>query len=204
MTTDTPIISIREYGRRRGCSDTAVRKAINAGKIVEGVARDKRGKVLGIYEDVSNREWALNHDPTRERTTKNGESSQRFLGTETEEPPVAPSPRVKSVAKEGYNPANENTLAAAKRARAVYEAKLKELEYKKMAGKLVDKDEVYKALYGAGQEVRQAFQTIPDRFIDDILAAKSRNEAHQLLFNAIADVLDGLAEIEKREIVVNR
>jgi predicted transcriptional regulator len=200
MTTNTPIISIREYGRRRGCSDTAVRKAINAGKIVEGVARDKRGKVLGIYEEVANAEWALNHDPMRERVTKNGEASERFLEAETK--PAAPIGQGKPTGYSGA--ANENSLAAAKRAQAIYKAKLSELEYKQKAGKLVDKQEVYKQLYGAGQELRQAFQTIPDRFIDDILAASSRNESHQVLFNAIADVLEGLSEIEKRELVVNR
>lgn len=203
MTTNTPIISIREYGRRRGCSDTAVRKAINAGKIIEGVARDKRGKVLGINEEIANAEWAMNHDPMKERVTQNGEASARFLEPETN---AEPNPQPKQQGKStGYSgAANENSLAAAKRVQALYKAKLSELEYKQKSGKLVDKQEVYKQLYGAGQELRQAFQTIPDRFIDDILAATNRNEAHQILFNAIADVLEGLAEIEKRELAVNR
>jgi hypothetical protein len=210
MKADTPtIISYREYGRRRGCSDTAVRKAIIAGKIFEGVARNKRGKALGIYEEIANREWAMNHDPVRERVSQNGESTARFMEVEAEgeqspSAPSEPTTKPRAIPKEGYNPANENTLAAAKRAQAVYKAKLSELEYKQKAGQLVDKQEVYKQLYGAGQELRQAFQTIPDRFIDDILAAKTRNEAHQILFNAVADVLEGLAEIEKREIAVNR
>lgn len=203
MNADTPIISIREYGRRKGCSDTAVRKAINAGKIVEGVARNKRGKPLGIYEEIANREWALNHDPMRERVTKNGEASERFL-EENDSSKDAPKSQPKQPTAPGYNPANESSLANAKRAQAIYKAKLSELEYKQKAGQLVDKQEVYKQLYGAGQELRQAFQTIPDRFIDEILAARSRNEAHQVLFNAIADVLEGLSEIEKREINVNR
>lgn len=199
----TKLISIREYGRRRGCSDTAVRKSILAGKIIEGVARDKRGKVLGIKEDIANEEWAMNHDPMKERVTQNGEASARFLEPETN---AEPSPKPKQQGKStGYSgAANENSLAAAKRVQALYKAKLSELEYKQKSGKLVDKQEVYKQLYGAGQELRQAFQTIPDRFIDDILAAKNRNEAHQILFNAIADVLEGLAEIEKRELAVNR
>lgn len=195
---NTSLISIREYGRRRGCSDTAVRKAIKAGKIVDGVVRDKKGNVLGIDEAVANNEWALNHDPSILRVTQNGQSSERFVEASTKA--EAPKP----LAAGGGSVSSDNSLAAAKRARAIYEAKLKELEYKERSGELVDKKEVYKALYGAGQELRQAFQAIPDRFIDDILAAKSRNEAHQILSNAIADTLECLSEIQSRDITTNR
>jgi hypothetical protein len=43
-------------------------------------------------------------------------------------------------------------------------------------------------------------QAIPDRVIDDVLAARSRNEAHQVLYNAIADALEMLTEISERPI----
>jgi hypothetical protein len=182
------LISIREYAKRRGCSDTAVHKAIRAGKIVKGYKR--LGEKPFIDEEIANEEWNASSNPNYERVSKSGTKIFEEPAAETTE--AEPTP-------------NQNaTLAAAKRAQAVYKAKLSELEYKQKAGKLVDKDAVYKALFAAGQEMRAELQSIPDRHIDTILAAKSRNEAHKMLYEVIATALTKLADIEKRDLTTHR
>lgn len=180
-------ISLREYARRLGVSDTAVRKAIKAGKIVKGVVR-KDGKPF-IVQSVADAEWRENHKPTMQVT-----QSGKHMFAETAN--VGDKASVPS--------SSEATFAAAKRAKAVYDAKLAELEFKKKSGSLVDKNEVYKALYGAGQEMRAAFTSIPDRVIDDLLACKNRHEAHQKLTDAIYEALETFTNIEKRDITSTR
>jgi hypothetical protein len=181
-------ISLREYGRRKGVSDTAVRKAIHAGKIVEGVVKDKSGKPW-IIQEIADREWSSNHNPVYERTVKSGKPNAAAVAQKEPDAPGVP--------ESGGNA----TLAAAKRAKAVFDAKLAELSFKEKSGSLVRKDEVYRALYAFGQSVRSAIQAVPDRVIDDVLSAGSRNEAHLLLQKALDEALLKLAEGEKIQFV---
>lgn len=185
------LISIREYARRKGCSDTAVRKAIISGKIVKGVVQKKNERPR-INQAIADAEWMSNRDPDYRRTTRKGKEVFEEASS------VAPESQANDA------PKADSSLAAAKRAQAVYKAKILELEMKEKQGSLVDRDQVYKALFAAGQEVRSAVQSIPDRFIDNILAARSRNEAHSILANAIADALEKLSELTNKELTVRR
>ena len=184
-------ISLREYGRRIGTSDTAVRKAIKAEKIVRGVVYDTNGKPY-IIPSIANAEWAKSYDPSYERVTQSGGRATVYS--------AAPQPIEDAVAPLSTNQTTDTSLAAARRAQAVYKAKILELQMKEKQGSLVDKQFVYKTLFEAGQEVRSALQAIPDRVIDNILAARSRNDAHKILFDAISDALEQLSDIQKRDI----
>lgn len=203
MKKKVELISLREYGRRKGCSDTAVRKAIKAEKIVKGVVVDIKGRPR-INPAVADVEWSRNVDPDRPRVAQKGKAIfDEGAETETTETDTEAD---ESSAPAGVRRATgtDTSLAAAKRAQAVYKAKILELEMKAKQGSLVDRDQVYKALFAAGQEVRSSLQGIPDRFIDNILAARSRNEAHLILANAIADALDKLADLGNKELTVRR
>ncbi len=183
-------ISLREYGRRIGTSDTAVRKAIKAEKIIKGVVYDEAGKPW-IVPEIANSEWAKSYDPGYERVTKSGAQA-----------PVANAEYAHPTNNEHHSESKtvDTSLASARRAQAVFKAKILELEMKEKQGVLVDREQVYKALFVAGQEVRSALQAVPDRMIDSILAARSRNEAHKLLADAIADALEQLAGLDTRDL----
>lgn len=187
------LISIREYSRRKGCSDTAVHKAIAAGKIVKGLVK-RHGKKF-INPEIADAEWSSNHNPSYGKVNKSGKE----MFTEGEAPPQAPAGAGQKVPN-----VSDGTLAAAKKAKAVYDAQLAKLDFEQKSGKLVPKADVYKALYAAGQELRISLMAIPDRVIDDILSAPSRNEAHQLLVNELSSTLETLNEIQNREITTNR
>jgi hypothetical protein len=189
------LISIREYARRKGCSDTAVHKAIRAYKIDAGLVI--KGKKKFINPEVADLEWRTNFDPAYGH--KNENLTNEMTDKET-------NPNVVGGAKRGVKdpepitglPEGGPTIAKAKLKSEVLKAAKLELEYKEKVGSLVEKTKVYKALYEVGQEIRTAFQTLPDRVIDDVLAAPSRNHAHQIMFNAIADELDKISDMEKR------
>lgn len=188
-------ISLREYGRRVGVSDTAVRKAIKAGKIVNGVVRDGNGSAIGINPEVANAEWSKNYDPNYQRETRGG--SMPFAEASKPEPrPKTPPPSASDPLPDEKTEAG--SLAAIKRAQAVYKLKQAKLDYEKASGRLVDKDMVFRSLYSAGQEMRTALQSVPDRCIDEILAATNRNEAHTILYEEITKTLERLVEIYNR------
>jgi len=174
-------LSIREFAKRVGVSDVAVGKAIRSGKIVNGIdySNPKRPK---IDPEIALKEWGKHVNPNynREQTEKIQQHAEASS---------APA-----------DVAGGRSIAEIKRQQAEVKLRISALELKEKQGQLVDKDKVYKALFAAGQEVRTALQSIPDRVIDDLLAAQTRNESHQILFNAIADTLEMLSEIMNREI----
>lgn len=177
------LISIREYARRKGCSDTNVRKAIAAGKIVKGV--DTSGHRPRIDPDVADKEWGNNFDPSY--AGRNNKLEDNIA--------VASAPDSPGVGTGG-----KRALADIKRDTAEVKLRQEAIKLREMSGQLVDKEKVYRALFVAGQEVRSSFQAIPDRVIDEILAAKDRNSAHGVLFNAITDALETMSDVLSREI----
>ena len=187
-------ISLREYGRRIGTSDTAVRKAIKAEKIVKGVVHDANGKPW-IIPDIANAEWAKSYDPSYQRVTQSGTPVSVY-----QKPVSEPESESNGQVDAGAAKTADTSLAQARRAQAVYKAKILELEMKQRQGRLIDRDQVYKALFVAGQEVRTAMQAIPDRLIDNILASRTRNEAHKILADAIADALEQISGLDKRDL----
>lgn len=199
------LISIRKYAMRKNCSDPAVLKAIKTGKIVKGCVIDEHGKKK-INPEIADAEWASNSDPLRAKMGDRFDLSAAIpkgfervpkqaikAKPEPKPKPVVPSyPAVKSL--------QDETLASARKAQEVYKAKIAEVDYKKRIGELVVKADVYKALFAFGQELRTQFQAIPDRVVDNMLAASNRNEAHNILYEAITVVLEYLSDIDSRSI----
>lgn len=187
-------ISIREYSRRIGTSDTAVRKAIKAEKIIDGVVYDENGKPY-IVPSIANSEWSKSYDPSYERVTKSG-GPVRVYQNRNSGQPKEESEEQESVGKHTV----DASLASARRAQAVFKAKILELEMKQKQGALVDAKQVYASLFDAGKEIRSALERIPDRVIDSVLAASTRSEAHLILSNEINATLHALQDILRRDI----
>lgn len=196
-------ISIREYARRRNCSDTSVHKAIDTGKIKNGVIRIPGVKWPRIDPDIADQEWVENFNVMK---SQNENLASAIFKQTTQEPAPDPqpprrddTPRIQvpspQPAREETAPAEKDfTLAQAQKARAVYEAKIKELEYKEKLGTLVDKARVYRLLFAFGQELRSSIQALPDRIIDDLLAQPNRNAAHATLYNSLSDILEAASK----------
>jgi hypothetical protein len=187
-------ISIREYARRRGCSDTAVHKAIRSGKIVDGVQRDQDGRPW-IVPEIADTEWKASREIG---TSKSAAIDQKIGATTTKTTAPVTKPTTEQSNPDG---GLVQQMIKAKVVRATADAQTAQLNYKKKAGILVEKDKVYAALFSAGREIRSAMMNIPDRYIDEIVAAQDRNKAHTILTQAIAEALESVSGVEKREIV---
>lgn len=177
-------ISIREFSRRMGCSDTAVHKAIKSGKIVKGLIHDQRGRPRIIFE-VAQAEWQTTFSTSR---VQNPKLAENVLG-ETASP--VPQPAAEQAVQ---------SKAKAQQVEAFFKAKLRQLEYEEKVNKLVDKDKVYQKLFAIGQELRKAIMAVPDRVIDNVLASQSRQQAHTLLYEELAKTLEHLTDTLNRPI----
>ncbi len=182
MSKQQEHLTISEYARRKGVSHTAVFRAIESGRIVKGLVIQANGR-KGIIEAVADAEWTANtnsdHHFSRYRTKGGSNATQ----VDTEETKAQ----------------SQSSLQAAKRAKAIFDAKLAELDYKKKSGVLVEREKVYKALYQFGQALRNELQSIPERIIDELLATDNRNEALTKLYDEIAASLDKMTKYESAE-----
>lgn len=183
-------LSIRKFAELRGVSDTAIRKAIKAGKIVGGVAYD--GGIPYILADIATQELSMYESRARAPRAVPDKPPAPQLVTAPREPrPPVPPPYVPPT--EAPVPP-KGSLAAAKLHKAQVDAKRAEVGLKKELGLLIEKDKVYAALFDLANKIKQNLTTIPDRFIDEVRTAPSRNDAHTILANAIAEALEKLAD----------
>lgn len=169
-------------------SDTAVHKAIKAGHIHANALKVVKGRTKGIDPDIADSQWS---STISENKSRKSDVSERFKKTRS-----APA----SDLREDMRPQDSLSTAKAQQVEAVYKAKLRKLEFETKSGSLVDKSQVYRALFAAGQEIRSAFEGIADRYIDEILAAPTRNDAHTVLQSAIDEALKSVSDLKDRKI----
>lgn len=186
------IISIREFGRRVGLSEGAIRKAIKTFKISKTSVRvnKKNGRpeirYEAAYEDCRLNGVGADHGIELPPLVKENKT------VEVEEKPATEK---KTVTAPTPPQAQGNSLIDAKRRRAVYEAELKGLELAELKKILVRRDKVFEELYAFGAEIKSSLESIPDKYIDLIFAAKDKHEASMILTKGIAETLESLASM---------
>lgn len=195
-------IKIRAYARLMGVSDTSIHKAINSGKITAASWKlDKKGGKL-LYPSKATAEWGKTFDPTRTQPTKAGSLQlPTEEGVVVEQPHTPPPPPADGIpAPPVADDINNASVAKLKQISEKLKIAKAQLELKELQGSFVPKKDVYDALFSFGKEIRQAFQAIPDRVLDNMLAADNRTEAHNILSEAISQTLEQMAEIIERDI----
>ncbi len=191
-------VSIREFARRLGVSDTAVLKAYKAGKIKKGIVYPPDGGRPYVLPIIACQEWGKNLNPdsgNNEHLIQNIENLNS-----KKQPPKSlkiESKKQKDISEEDIestpNVDEGQTLTEAKRVEAVYRAKLLRLEFLQKEKELVPTREVNKQLAEAGIRIREAIESVPNKAIDNILAQPGRNEALIVFNKAIKEVLEKLA-----------
>lgn len=222
-------VSGRELARLTGQSEGAVRKAKNRGSILKGLTDDGKfipsiasnewGKpILQEFLGTETKPVKIKK-PIPKRTTTNktsfeqggyGVVKKQKKDSETIEDFVneimhekLPMARADDLTDETVSEELDDKIQKpeAERITSVLKAKILQITYAEKKGELVPIDKVNSVLYGYGQEIRNAFESVPDRIIDRILAvAEKRHEARKILVDEIHDVLQLLADINTREL----
>ena len=161
-------IPLRAYARMRGCSLTAVQKAISSKRITtlpDGT----------IDAERANQEW-----------TKN-----TFAGQTINKAQTAPSPMHESTAASG------DPVTAYLRARAVKEsfaARTAQLEYEERAGKLIPAARAAEYAAGFSSIVKDGLMAMPDRLAPMLAAVDDEKAIHRML---VAEVSAALRKVSK-------
>ena len=143
------LIGIREAARRLGVSDTAVHKAIKAGRVTIAGRAETSQRPLVAWPQVQT-DWMANSD-TSKRSHVGSRGSPRRAADPQPQVPLATSARPDEAPAPEAAQAGGDTqpgrsagpsYAQSRAVREAYQARLAKLEFEQKSGKLIDADEV--------------------------------------------------------------
>jgi len=168
-------LSQRKYAEMLGVSNNAISKAIQEGRIAKGW--DDIAKKIIV--PIANREYGYKYGA--------------IVGEEMNPPTLGGR-------QDGPVTLNERTTyEEAVRLQAVFSAQDRALELNKKKGLLVAKSEVDKQMFVAGQEIRKALESMPDRVVDSIRASENRAAGIRIMQDAIFEILTKLSELNESD-----
>ncbi|WP_047195989.1 hypothetical protein [Caldimonas brevitalea] len=168
-------MSIRAYARHRGVSDTAVRKAIQAGRITP----EPDGTIDAERADA---DWAQNTEEPR-------------VGTRQK------APRVQSdLVDRGASPAGGTSLLQARTVNEVVKAQANKVRLARLKGELVDRSQALAHVFRMARAERDAWLNWPGRVSSELAArlGVDPHEMHVALERAVREQLQELGEVAPR------
>jgi hypothetical protein len=172
-------ISIRAYARHRGVTDTAVRKAIQAGRITpedDGTIEPNR----------ADRDWARNTEKPR-------------IGTQ-QKPPRIKAPDISGGGDSSSSTGGGTSLLQARTVNEVVKAQTNKVRLARLKGELVDRSQAIAQVFKLARAERDAWLNWPAR-VSALLAAELGVDAHVLhvtLENAVREHLQELGEFRPK------
>lgn len=176
-------VSLRAYAKHRGVSDTAVRKAVKAGRI----SLESDGSVDIAKAD---RQWTLNTD----------QSQQRKPAAATKAVPKAALDAVDETLKESGGPASGTTYMQARTANEVLKAQTNRVKLQQLKQELVDRSKAIAHVFKLARSERDAWLNWPSR-VSAQMAARLEVDPHTMhvvLEASVREHLQELGEIQSR------
>lgn len=187
------LIGTNELAGRLGVSATAIKKALDAGRIQAAGETDSGRR---LYAWPAARDAFLNNSTVAKRSHYGSRGSpQRPKGAARVK--LATSAAMDTgEAGDTVPPAgkgnSQSAYAQARALREINEAKLAKLKYERESGKLVDADEVRAEAHKLATAVIAGLYNIPDRVSDQIAGMTDGNEIQALLTQEIENAIEGL------------
>jgi hypothetical protein len=164
-----------EYARHRGCSREAVRKAIDAGRIV-AFGPDKL-----VDRELADTQWKRNTRTRISATPPGSPAAQRSPEGASQ---YAPPDQV------GASDGGDGDYWKSRARREMAEAELSELKLAEQRGVLVRVADVRTALSTKASALREAFLQLPARLAPVLAAESDQARCHDLLQTELRQVLE--------------
>lgn len=179
----------RSFYRRQGWNPGYGHKVKSLGRLVTVMVG---GKEL-VDVEASQANYAATADPEKMHMAEVNERQRVAHRIKPAPKPVKPKPKQgpsKPQPTAPYVPPAELsknvTYMQAKTAREVYEAKIKQLDYEELTGKMLPADQVKAHLAGKIVAMRDAFLQIPSRLVSVLAAETDPVKIHALLEDEIS------------------
>ena len=181
-------LSIRAYARHRGVSDTAIRKAIKAGRITP----EADGTIDPQRADAQWSQNTLDVAPG----TKAGTAST----SQADELPMPQAPRAARAPTAPSGPNGGTTLLQARTANEIVKAQANKVRLARLKGELVDRQQAIAHVFALARAERDAWINWPPRIAPQLAArlAVDPHAMHVALDAVVREHLQELAEIQPR------
>jgi hypothetical protein len=194
------LIGIREAARRLGVSDTAVHKAIKAGRVRIAGRTEKSDRPLVAWPQAQ-ADWLANSDGSKRSHVGSQGSPVRAADPAPQvqlptsgKPDEVAEPMATIVGGDALPGRGTGPSYAQSRAvREAYQARLAKLDFEQRSGKLVEVDKVKAAAFRTARAVRDGMLNLPDRVAHELAHETNPAAVHARLSNEIRTILEALA-----------
>jgi hypothetical protein len=186
------LMGIREYARHRGIHHHAVQRAIKSGRIKTVKGPDGREM---IDAPVADRAWRANTDPGKAPPPRRGAKPPARA-------PVAPDPDEddddddEADEPRGYSGGSggdeDSGYYKARARKEHWAAELKEIEFQKKAGTLVEVAQVQKEFDKLARQIKEGILNIPVRISHELASETDPHKVNLILEKEIRAVLEEL------------
>lgn len=193
------LVAIREAARRLGVSDTAVRKAIDKGRINAPLDEDKdpsNGRPRLRWPDCE-QQWMANSDMSKRTHAGSQGSPKRALDyAKPSQVPETRLPPSKDDELDGEGDVTIHdgmTLTEAKTAKAIYDARKARMDYEEATGVLVRAEEVRSKVFKMARAARDELTTMEDRLSPILASLTDLNDVRKLLRDETRRICERIA-----------
>lgn len=193
------LIGIREAARRLGVSDTAVHKAIKAGRVTVAGRTESSQRPLVAWPQTQD-DWLANSDSSKRSHVGSRGSPKREADPEpevklaTSNAPQPEQPAPPPASSDSTPGRGAPSYAQSRAVREAYQARLAKLDFEQKSGKLVDADEVKVAWFKHIKAAQTRIMGLPSacktRVPDLPLAVVATIEA--IVREALEDLANGV------------
>lgn len=177
--------SFSDYATHSGTSPAYVSKLKKQGRLV--LVKDDAGKVVVDF-DLS------------DRLVRNTADLSRAGNGANAKPHAAPSAPSQPDTPISGQLRNDAAFRQAHTHEKVYAAKKAELEYKKLAGELVERKRVEDAAYTIGRMMRDSVLSVPTRLAPELADISDAWEIEQRIAAALRRVLDDVSKLAEADL----
>jgi hypothetical protein len=191
-------ISIREFGRRDGCSDTLVRRALKSGHLSAFADGSLDASLVGTGWRDANRRAANGANTGREprtgdpATVRTDMEAQPHGGALVRRERIDEDETVTEAAERLIRDLGLLTLAEAERLKENFLGRLKQLEYDIKSGAVATVAEVERQVAAEYAKVRTRLLAIPSELAPRVHHLKTLPEIQAALTEAIVEALEEL------------
>jgi len=208
MDVEPEWIILEDYAKTLSVSPTAVKKAIESGRIPASAisygnigGRSGQNKRILINKKIADIAWIETENPNQGRRTEEGREAIQRMRSQMETNGVSEPVTNSYQSAQHHEEKTVITLAEAQRRERAAKATLAQLELLKAQGIIVQKDVVYKQLFEAGQQLRDAIMAVPDRIVSEIVAAKENHTLiRKIITEALAASLESLSDVYSKKL----
>jgi len=186
---ENELMGRNEYARHRGCSQNAVKKAEEDGRIAEAVVREN-GVFVGIKYQLADRLWSLKTDPIE--AERNGKlQAPLSSGERPIEPlPAAATATAAAMASASASGGDQENFLAARTKEADLRGRLLELDVRERTEELLPRAVVQREFSEIFSELKSSVFRIPDRKAQALAVEGDPTRLHRILTEELRMVFD--------------